>query len=283
MAAQGRPEGRRRQVRTATVVAKEQLTPDLVRVVLGGADVAALPELEFTDHYVKLLFPPEGADYTWPFDPEQLRAERPADQWPVTRTYTIRSVDRQAGTMALDFVVHGTAGLAGPWARHVEPGAGVGFFGPGGAWGPDAVADAHVLVGDEAALPAIAAAIDALPPGARADVFLEVADEHAELALGEPETIAVRWVHRGDHAPGEALAAAVRAFGVPAGDINWFVHGVAGMVKDLRRFLFVESKVPRDRVSISGYWRTGLNEDGWQSSKRGFVQEMEAEEAAALS
>ena len=64
--------------------------------------------------------------------------------------------------------------------------------------------------------------------------------------------------------------------------IDAFVHGVAEMIKDLRRFLFVELGLHRSDVSISGYWRSGMNEDGWQSSKHEFVAGMEAEEAAAL-
>ena len=76
---------------------KEWLSPSMVRLHFGGDDVAALPELTFTDHYVKLLFAPAGADYRWPFDPELIRADRPAAEWPVTRTYTIRSVDTHHG------------------------------------------------------------------------------------------------------------------------------------------------------------------------------------------
>jgi hypothetical protein len=34
-------------------------------------------------------------------------------------------------------------------------------------------------------------------------------------------------------------------------------------------------------VSISGYWRTGLDEDAWQSGKRAFNEKMEHEEARA--
>ena len=84
-----------------------------------------------------------------------------------------------------------------------------------------------------------------------------------------------------DGAPyGARLAEAVRAGGVPDG-AAWFVHGVAEMIKDLRRFLFVEHKVPRADASISGYWRTGMTEDGWQSSKHDFVAAMETEESAA--
>lgn len=46
----------RRVPKFATVVRTEQVAPDFVRVVLGGDDIAALAPLEFTDHYVKLLF-----------------------------------------------------------------------------------------------------------------------------------------------------------------------------------------------------------------------------------
>ena len=50
------------------------------------------------------------------------------------------------------------------------------------------------------------------------------------------------------------------------------------MIKEMRRFLFVESEIPREDVSISGYWRIGMTEDQWQSSKQEFNAEIEAEE-----
>ena len=68
---------------------------------------------------------------------------------------------------------------------------------------------------------------------------------------------------------------------VPARDLHAFVHGNAEMIKDLRRYLFLESGVDRANVSISGYWRTGQTEDDWQAGKRAFNEAMEAEEAAA--
>ncbi|HEU5486412.1 MAG TPA: siderophore-interacting protein [Microlunatus sp.] len=272
-----------RQSRSATVIGKEWLSPGMVRLHFGGEDLRALPELTFTDHYVKLLFPPSGADYRWPFDPERIRSERPAAEWPVTRTYTIRSFDPVAAEMAIDFVVHGDAGLAGPWAASVEPGDSIGFFGPGGAYAPSPAAPAHLLVGDEAALPAVAAALEALPEDAAADVYLEVADEDHQVPVRQTSRTRLIWVHRGDRPYGAPLAAAVRDGGVPATGTQAFVHGNAELVKDLRRFLFVDHRHDRKLVSISGYWRTGLDEDGWQSSKREFNDQMESEEQAALT
>ncbi len=275
------PAPRRRVPRSATVLRVQRLAPDYVRVVLGGDDVRALGPLEFTDHYVKLLFAPAGAGYRWPFDPDALRETLPREQWPVTRTYTIRSLDAAAGELALDVVVHGDSGLAGPWAAATQPGDRIGFFGPGGAWGPDADADVHLLVGDESAAPAIAATIEALPPGAEAHVFVEVADADSHVPIPERDGVRVTWVHRAETGLGygHGLARAVRDAAWPQGRVAAFVHGNADMIKDLRRYLFLERGLPRDQVSISGYWRTGQDEDAWQSGKRDFVASMERQEA----
>ncbi|WP_152365540.1 siderophore-interacting protein [Microlunatus speluncae] len=275
---------RKRVARTAVVSRTEQLAPSMVRVIFTGEELRQLPELEFTDHYVKLLFPPAGADYRWPFDPDELRETEPAELWPVTRTYTIRSYDPDSNELAIDFVVHGDEGLAGPWAAAAQPGDQLGFYGPGGAYAPDPEVDAHLLVGDEAAIPAIAAALERLAPDARAAVYLEVANATEELPLRETEQITVTWVHRDAEGSdyGVALARTVRAAGLPAGRVQAFVHGNAYLVRDLRRYLFVEQGIERSLASISGYWRTEYTEDRWQSTKGQFVQEMEAAEQAAL-
>lgn len=245
------PDRPARPLRTATVTRTERFHRDLVRVHLAGDDLRAIGPLSATDSYVKLVF------------------------GDVTRTYTVRSHDPAAGTMAIDFVVHGDEGLAGPWAARAVPGDTISFRGPGGAWAPDPSAARHLFVGDESAAPAIAAALEALPREAQATVFLEVADASTHVPL--PETAAdVRWVHR-DGAPcGVALVEAVRAQPVPDG-VEVFLHGNFDMVKDLRRYLLVECGVPKERTSISGYWRPGHDEAAWQAHKREYVAAMEAE------
>ena len=40
-----------------------------------------------------------------------------------------------------------------------------------------------------------------------------------------------------------------------------------GFVAELRRLLRVERGLPRDRLSISGYWRIGADEEGWRAAK----------------
>ncbi|GAA3307717.1 hypothetical protein GCM10020295_67430 [Streptomyces cinereospinus] len=106
------------------------------RVVLGGDGLAEFTAGTCTDHYVKLLFPAEGVTYPAPFDLERIRAEFPREQWPVTRTYTVRAWDPEVRELTLDFVLHGDEGLAGPWAMRAQPGETLRFMGPGGAYAP---------------------------------------------------------------------------------------------------------------------------------------------------
>ncbi|MGP3927546.1 siderophore-interacting protein [Streptomyces sp. 8N616] len=273
-----RPARKAPKLNRARVVRTQQLTPHMVRVVLGGEGLTGFGAGEYTDHYVKLLFPIEGVAYPEPFDIEAVRRDLPRDQWPRMRTYTVRSWDPEARELALDFVVHGDEGVAGPWAASVKPGEEIFFSGPGGGYAPDPAADWHLLVGDESALPAIAAALERIPAGSQVRAFVEVAGPEEQQELAVPPGAEVVWLFRGGAPVGEALVAAVRALDFPQGEVQAFVHGEAGFVKEIRRLLRVEREVPRERLSISGYWRRGHDEDGWQASKREWNQQVEAEQ-----
>ena len=52
--------------------------------------------------------------------------------------------------------------------------------------------------------------------------------------------------------------------------LHAFVHGEAGFVAELRRMFRVDLGLPRDRLSMSGYWRLGANEEGWRAAKAGW-------------
>ncbi|MET7457212.1 siderophore-interacting protein [Streptomyces sp. NPDC005574] len=276
-----RPGRKPRKPHSAQVVRTERLTPHMQRVVLGGEGLADFAADTCTDHYVKLLFPAGGATYPEPFDMERIREEFPREQWPVTRTYTVRAWDPVQRELSLDFVIHGDEGLAGPWALRARPGETVRFMGPGGAYAPDASAEWHLLVGDESALPAIARSLESLPAGARAHAFVEVTGAEEEQKVDSD--VEVGWVHRGNRPVGEALVEAVRALDFPEGRVHAFVHGEAAFVKELRHLLRVERGIPREDLSISGYWRLGHNEDGWQAAKREWNARIEAEQEGATA
>ncbi|WP_420081308.1 siderophore-interacting protein [Streptomyces sp. JL4002] len=271
-------EGRARTVGTAVVVRTERLSPHMVRLVLGGEELADFGAGAYTDHYVKLLFAPAGVNYPAPWDLERIRADFPRAQWPRQRAYTVRHWDPVRLELTLDFVVHGDEGLAGPWAARVQPGEEVRFLGPGGAYAPDPTADWHLLVGDESALPAIAAAMERMPAGAEVHAFIEIEGPADELKVATPDGITPVWLHRGDRPVGRMLVEAVQALEFPSGDVHAFVHGEAGFVKDLRRHLRLERGVARERLSISGYWRLGETDEGWRAIKRDWNATVEAEQ-----
>jgi NADPH-dependent ferric siderophore reductase len=251
---------------TLEVRRTERLTPRMVRVVAGGEDLATFPDTAHTDRYVKILFPRPGIAYPEPFDMDAIRAELPREQWPATRTYTVRAFDPAAGELTIDFVHHGDTGLAGPWAATARPGDVFRVLGPGGAYAPDPEADWHLMVGDESALPAIAAACERVPAGVPVLAVLEVADAGEQQKLTTSGALDARWLHR-DAAVPDQLVAAVRACAFPPGRVHAFVHGEAGIVRDVRRHLVGERGVARELLSVSGYWRRGRDEDGWQADK----------------
>lgn len=265
--------------RTATsleVVRTERLGPHMIRVVLGGAALEAFPDTEYTDRYVKLLFAPPGVEYPEPFDVEAIRRDLPREQWPRTRTYTVRGLDHPAGEMTIDFVHHGDSGVAGPWAAAASPGDPLRMLGPGGAYAPNPAADWHLFVGDDAGLPAIGAAVERLPAGVTGLAVLQVDGPGDHQEWRTDAEVSITWLHRSelsgsDGDAGDVAAAqildAVTALEFPAGDVHAFVHGEAGAVKVLRRHLLTDRGVPRDALSVSGYWRRGRDEDGFRLDK----------------
>lgn len=231
----------------------EQITPRMIRVTLGGDELAGFPG-EGPDRRVKMFFPVEGQER-----PAIPRASTGGPVWPAgeprpaIRTYTVRRFDAEAGELDVDFVLHAGHGPAAAWARAAAPGAWVGVSEPGGRYVPDPAAAFHVVIGDESALPAVATVLEALPPGAPAIAFLEVADAEEEQPL--PGSAQIHWVHRGDREAGTALVEAVRDAELPAGRGQAWLAGESAAVRDLRKHLLDDRKLDRRAVYATGYWR----------------------------
>jgi NADPH-dependent ferric siderophore reductase len=268
-----------RHVHTFEVVRTEQLSPHIVRVVLGGNGFDTFVPNGFTDAYCKILFVREDVDTAALPGPLTLNSFQtlPADRQPVIRTMTVRRTDPDKRQVAIDFVVHGEHGVAGPWASTVRPGQPVYVMGPSGAYTPDPSADWHLLAGDESALPAIAAALEALPADATAQVFVEVAGPDDEIELRSPADVETKWIYRGgradlvpadragDRAP---LIDAVKEATWLPGQVQVFIHGEAqAVMHNLRPYVRRERGVDAKWASISGYWRRGRTEETFRQWK----------------
>ncbi|MDP9906543.1 siderophore-interacting protein [Arthrobacter bambusae] len=253
-----------------TVLRTEQLSPHMVRIIAGGPGFAGYANNGFVDRYVKIVFPQPGVEYELPLDLWAIRETMPREQWPYTRTYTVRWVDEAAQELAIDFVVHGDEGLAGPWALAAQPGDTLVFTGPGGAYNPAPDADWYLFAGDDAALPAIAAAIESLPADAKGLAFLEVDSDADILDIAAPEGVELRWLLRSGVPAGSSsilLDALGEAEWLP-GRVDVFAHGERGYMKGLRDIFFKQRGLERSQVSLSGYWAQGRVEDDFQAEKK---------------
>lgn len=259
------------------VVRTERLTPTLVRVVLGGPGLDGFAMPDSTDAYVNVAIPPAGAPYGGVFDPRAVREEYAEEHWPARRRYTVRAWDEAARELSLDFVVHGDSGVAGPWAAAAQPGDVLVFEGPGSGYRPDPEADWHLMIGDESALPAIAASLEALPADAVAVVRLVCDGAEHELVLDSPARLDLAWLHRTGDA--DELATAVAGLTFPEGRVHAFVHGEAEEVRAIRRHLLSDRGLARADMSCSPYWRRTMTDEAWRRVKRDFVAAMDADVA----
>ncbi|HWH95895.1 MAG TPA: siderophore-interacting protein [Baekduia sp.] len=270
------PARRSRPQRLARVVCTEQVTPHMIRIVFGGEGLQGFGAGEFSDHYVKLQVPPLGADYVAPFDAEDIKARLPREHWPRTRTYTVRAWDPERTELTIDFVVHGDEGVAGPWAANAQPGDALQLSGPGGAYAPDPDAAWHLMVGDPSVIPAISASLARIPAGVEVHVLIEVEGPDDEQPLATPGELHLRWVHGG---PG-AVVPVLEEHAFPEGAVHAFVHGEAGTVRAVRRHLLVDRAIPREALSVSGYWKQTRTEEGWREDKAEWNRLVEEDVAA---
>lgn len=251
----------------ARVTVVQPVTPHIVRVTFAAETFRDVPA-GAPDQYVKVFFPLPGQEA--PVLPEtgsdvmswyRTYLAMPDDVRPPMRTYTVRAHRPEAAEIDVDFVLHGDSGPASAWASRVAPGDRVTFTGPYGLYALPESCDWQLLVGDETALPAIGAIIEQLPPGARASVYVELADRADRQAFETRGAVEIHWVLRGSRPLGEALLEALRGAAFPGGTPYAWVSGEAGVVKSVRRHLVREREVGKRLICFTGYWRQGMSEE----------------------
>ncbi|VVE41992.1 siderophore-interacting protein [Pandoraea anhela] len=237
----------------------EALTPNMLRVTLGGDDLAGFTSPGFDDH-VKLFFPnPETGELTVPqIGPEGLAKPAPGDAPRLMRDYTPRRYDADARTLVIDFAMH-ESGPATQWARSAKPGDKLGVGGPRGSFVIPMNFDGYVLIGDDTALPAISRRLAELPAGALVFVFAEIDRPADRLRFTSEADVVVEWIYR-DGTPAHqstALIDALRVATLPAGDLHAWVAAEAGVAKAVRHHLVEARGLNPKWVKAAAYWRRG--------------------------
>ncbi len=176
---------------------------------------------------------------------------------PVRRRYTIRQLDVAERLLTLDIVLHGD-GPGERWVRSARPGDRIEGIGPRGKITTSATADWHLFIGDEAALPAIFAMTEALPPDRPASLILEIAEEADEQDPAAATTVRISWLHRlgGPAGDPSALAAEAAEIELPPGRGHAYLLGEATVVSRLREVLAGRG-FGQDQMSPKAYWGRG--------------------------
>lgn len=245
----------RPEPRQLDVIAKRQVTPNMLRVTLGGPGLADFPA-DQTSAYIKLRLPDQAAGRE------------------MVRTYTVRS--HRSDEIDVDFALHEECGPATRWAMNTEAGDSIMVGGPGPRKLVHPDADWYLLVGDMTALPAISGNLELLPDTARGTAVIEVMDEADIQKLRKPPHLNIEWVINPrpghDSAP---LVERVRSVAWAPGAASVWAACEFTSMRQLRDYFRNERGLNSGNLYISSYWKAGLTEDSHKIAKR--------EDSAALA
>lgn len=236
-----------RKSRTLTVVRKQHLSPNMIRIILGGQALADFPEGQESG-YVKLCF-------TSP-----VRC---------VRSYTIRAFDPRKKELTLDFVAHGDNGPASAWASSSQVGDVITIDGPGAVKLVDVSADWFLITGDMTALPAISVNLEKLPSNAKGYAVIEILSEADKQILTAPKGIDIQWViNPHPDKPNTLLADAVKALTWLEGSPSVWCASEFESMRSLRRYCKQEQQVERGQLYASSYWKMGDTDEGNKAAKK---------------
>ncbi|MFD5098360.1 siderophore-interacting protein [Streptomyces albidochromogenes] len=257
-----------------TVARTRRLSTSMLRVTFAGEDLRGFAS-GGRDQSLSLFLPHPGQpEPVLPAqtEPDWFGAYRalPDDVRAVMRSYTLREQRRaadgaDADEVDIDFALHGDGGPASRWAAQAGPGDRVVVLGPAVEdntavrFRPPQDTEWVLMWADETALPAAAAALEWLPAGTRAKVWIEVQHADDRLELPTSADADVTWLVRDENAP--TPLEAVSAAELPEGTPYTWIAGESSCVRALRRHLVQERKFDRKRVTFVGYWRRGLSEE----------------------
>jgi NADPH-dependent ferric siderophore reductase len=255
-------------LREVEVVRVRDLTPGMRRITLAGAQLGeftsangfAQPALDSTgfDDDIRLVFPyPGEAEPVLPVQQEK-GLHLPRDPRPLSRVYTVRRWEPETGELDVDLVKHGI-GVGTTWAYRAQVGDRIHFVGPGSSRTLPQDADWLLVAGDDTTVPAIGRLLEELPEGARAQVFIEVAEQEHRQELRELPGVEVTWLVRDGAGAGTTtyLVDAVRNCDWWGGRPFAWLAGEQAAVRDIRRHLVEDRGVPKEDIEFTGYWRRG--------------------------
>ncbi len=176
----------------------------------------------------------------------------PESKRPIGAYYTVRYHRPEVAELDIDIARHGHEGQVGTWLKQARPGDPVALWGPRMAYDPPMATTRLLLIGDETALPAVGAILEAGPVGERVDVIVEL-DLATVLALPRFNGLSVTRLDR--TATGKSnLPAAVRAHRIATDTYAWGA-GEFELMRQMKHYLRTCVSLPAEQVALVGYWR----------------------------
>ncbi|MGS2717435.1 siderophore-interacting protein [Eionea flava] len=250
-----------REIRRIFVSRKQLISPNMLRIVFSGEDLASFPE-DFESGYIKLRFL-MSQNEVYPSDSGAL------DEKARVRSYTIRHFDLAVRELTVDFALHGDEGPASFWAQHCAIGDEITMDGPGPAKIISHDADWFFLVGDMTALPALSVNLEKLPASAKGYVVIEVLSEADKILPLLPSGMQVHWVINSHPSSDECLLAnAVKALPWQPGNAAVWAATEFGVMKQLRKYFKHEQEVDSKKLYISSYWKLGGSDEEHKKAKK---------------
>lgn len=233
--------------RILQVIRKTYVTPNMLRVTLGGSNMQQFPA-DQASAYIKLLFP------------------RGDDQRPIARTYTIRA--QRDNEIDIDFAVHAESGPALSWALNSQAGEDILIGGPGPKKLANPSADWFLIVGDMTALPAISINLAQLPEDAQGHALIQVLSADDIQPLQAPEGITLHWQINPEPGLDETLLLE-KVKTLPCFNGTPYIWCACEMnsMRQLRTYFRAQPQVQRDQMYISSYWKKGVREEEHKSLK----------------
>ena len=244
------------RMRLLEVIAITDITPKMRRFRLQG-DMMGFASAGHADHIKAFFFPAGVEPKVVPIG--ERGVEFAEGERPEMRDYTPRAWDLAAGTIDIDFVLHGDGPAAG-WAAQAAIGSKLVIGGPRGSIVVPAAYDWYLLAGDETALPALGRRIEELPAGSRIVAIIEVADAAEEQRFETEADLSLTYVHRNGQAAGTTslILDAIKSLTFPAGDAYAYIAGESAMSKAVRAHLTDERGFNPEYVKAAGYWLLGV-------------------------
>lgn len=223
--------------RDIVVTAREQLSPRMLRLTLGGDDLVATVH-DTPGAWIKLFI-----------DELDGFGEH-------GRAYTVRSFDPMRDEITIDVFRHG-AGTVARWAHESRIGTRARIGGPRASGAPTSAATALTLFGDETALPAIAAILEREHSGRTIAATIELGDDRDRQDIALPRGAAITWLTRGNgERPGTQLLAAAEQAAFPRTAGVWF----AGEAASAHWFRHRLQALDIAQLHVQGYWRSGVGD-----------------------